>query len=321
MTMLAIPIVFAILFALLALFTRRVARQVEAQIPDQGHYLSVPGARLHFLDRGSASASKPPIVMIHGLGGHLHHFKYALVDELARDTRVIAVDRPGSGYSSREQGRATRLNDQADALVALLDGLKIDRALFVGHSLGGALSLTIALRHPRRVAGLALIAPLTHYAGRFPPVFRALAVRGRLVRRFVAHVLSTPGFILNRKRVMPQIFGPEPVPRDYRTRGGGLLTLRPSQYLGASEDLGAVPAVLPTIESQYDAFNRPDAPPIHVLYGRDDRVLDYRIHGEGLAARIPACQLELVDGGHMLPLTQPERCVRFVRDVLARSHA
>lgn len=305
----------------LALFTRRVARRVEQSLPAIGAFLEVPGATLHYLERGTAPLGKPPVVMIHGLGGHLHHFNYALLDELAHDTRVIAVDRPGSGYSVRERDRATRLTDQADAIIALLDTLHIERALFVGHSLGGALSLTIAIRHPTRVAGLALIAPLTHYAGRFPAVFRALAVRGSRARRFVAHVLATPGFILNRKKVLPQIFGPEPVPRDYRLRGGGLLTLRPSQYLGASEDLGAVPEVLPSIESRYETLNRSDAPPIHVLYGRGDRILDYRIQGEGFASRVPACRLELVDGGHMLPLTQPERCAQFIRDVFAISHA
>jgi pimeloyl-ACP methyl ester carboxylesterase len=304
---------------ILALFTRRVARQVESAIPPSGRFLEVPGARLHYLDEGTAPAGKPPIVMIHGLGAHLHHFKYSLVDDLSRDTRVIAVDRPGSGYSTRVTGKATRLTDQADALVALLDELKIDRALFVGHSLGGALSLTLALRYPNRVAGLALIAPLTHYAGRFPAVFIALAVRGRVARRFVANVLATPGFIANRRRVMPKIFGPEPVPRDYRVRGGGLLTLRPSQYIGASEDLSAIPAILPSLEARYETLNRPDAPPIAMLYGREDAILDYRIHGERFAQRVPACALQLVSGGHMLPLTQPERVARVIRDVLERS--
>ena len=319
MILIVILLILVGLSAVLALFTRRVTRQVEQSIPASGRFFDVPDARLHYLDQGSAPAGRPPVVMIHGLGGHLHHFKYALVDDLARDNRVIAVDRPGSGYSTRETGRATRLTDQADAIVALLDGLQIDRAFFVGHSLGGALSLTLALRHPNRIAGLALIAPLTHYAGRFPAVFIALAVRGALARKFVANVLAAPGFIANRRRVMPKIFGPEAVPRDYRVRGGGLLTLRPSQYIGASEDLAAVPEILPSLEARYESLNRPDAPPISVLYGKEDAILDYRIHGERFAARVPATRLELVSGGHMLPLTQPERVAHFIRDALNRS--
>jgi pimeloyl-ACP methyl ester carboxylesterase len=319
MTLIGILLALLAISAALALFSRRVAMKVEYAIPPCGKFIDVPGARLHYVDQGVAPAAKPVIVMIHGLGAHLHHFKYALVDDLSRDTRVIAVDRPGSGYSTREPGCAIRLTDQADAIIALLDALKIERALFAGHSLGGALSLTLALRHPNRVAGLALIAPLTHYAGRFPEVFLALTVRGRVARRVVAHVLAAPGFILGRRRVLPKIFGPEPVPRDYRLRGGGLLTLRPSQYIGASEDLEATPAVLPSLEARYESLNRDDAPPIVMLYGREDAILDYRIHGERFAERVPACRLELVSGGHMLPLTQPERVARFLRDALERS--
>lgn len=316
MTGLVALLVPAIVVLALWAFSARIARQVEQHVPPVGQFMDVPGARLHYVDQGITASDSVPIVMIHGLGAHLHHFRFALVEDLARDTRVIAVDRPGSGYSVREPGRAVLLTHQADAIIALLDRLGIARALFVGHSLGGALSLTLALRHPSRVAGLALIAPLTHFTGRIPPVFRALAIRGRLLRRFIAHVLAAPGFLLTRKRVLPLVFKPEPIPRDYRTRGGGLLTLRPTQYLGASEDLGGIPAVLPQIESQYDRFNGEDAPPVHVLFGRGDHVLDYRAHGERFAARVSRCRLELIEGGHMLPLTQAARCARFIRDAL-----
>lgn len=135
------------------LFTLRVAVGVEEKIPAAGKFADVTNARLHYLERGESRQGEPPIVMLHGLGGHLHHFNFALVDDLAKDARVIAVDRPGSGYSSRDYGKATKLTEQADAIVALLDQLEIRRALFVGHSLGGALSLTLAIRHPTRVAG------------------------------------------------------------------------------------------------------------------------------------------------------------------------
>ncbi|MBM4192232.1 MAG: alpha/beta fold hydrolase [Gammaproteobacteria bacterium] len=319
MTLISILLAVITISAALALLTRHVTTKVEQAIPPCGKFLEVTGVRLHYIDQGGAPLGKPAIVMIHGLGAHLHHFKYALVDELSTDTRVIAIDRPGSGYSARKTGSVTTLTEQADAVVALLDGLRIKRALFVGHSLGGALSLTLALRHPNRVAGLALIAPLTHHAGRFPRVFLALNARGHFARRFVAMVLATPGLIIARHRVLPIVFGPETVPCDYRVRGGGLLTLRPSQYIGASEDLEAIPVVLPSLESQYETLNRSDAPPIAVLYGREDAILDYRIHGTRFAERVPLCRLEVITGGHMLPLTQPERVARFVRDVLARS--
>lgn len=314
-------LVLALLGGSLWVFTRRIARDVEARVPKIGQHVRVTGAVLHYVDRGTESAGKPPIVMLHGLGGQLFHFHYALVEDLARDTRVIAVDRPGSGYSTRETGKATTLEDQADAIVALLDQLGITRAVFVGHSLGGALSLTIATRHPQRVAGLTLIAPLTHLVARPHPVFRGLAVKSHSARRLIASLLATPLFLLGRERVMPQIFGPERIPSGYATRGGGLLTLRPSQYMGASQDLGEVARILPGIEARYEEFNRHDTPPIDVLYGREDRILDYRVQGEAFAKRVPACRLTLVNGGHMLPLTQPSVCAEVIRATLARASA
>lgn len=303
------------------LFTRRVATNVETKIPVAGKFADVAGARLHYVQRGETRADQLPIVMLHGLAGHLHHFNFALVDELAKDTRVLAIDRPGSGYSTRDYGKVTKLTEQADAVIALLDQLGITRAVFVGHSLGGALSLTIAIRHPTRVAGLTLIAPLTHISDRLSPVFRGIAVKGRAARVLIAHLLATPMYIMNRQKIMPQIFGPESVPSGYATRGGGLLTLRPSQYIGASGDLGAVPEIMPGIEARYEELNRPDAPPIDLLYGREDRILDYRVQGEGFAARVPACRLTLVSGGHMLPLTQPALCAATIRATLSAALA
>jgi len=303
------------------LFTRRVATNVETRIPVAGKFADVAGARLHYVQRGETRADQLPIVMLHGLAGHLHHFNFALVDELAKDTRVLAIDRPGSGYSTRDYGKVTKLTEQADAVIALLDQLGITRAVFVGHSLGGALSLTIAIRHPTRVAGLTLIAPLTHISDRLSPVFRGIAVKGRAARVLIAHLLATPMYIMNRQKIMPQIFGPESVPSGYVTRGGGLLTLRPSQYIGASGDLGAVPEIMPGIEARYEELNRPDAPSIDLLYGREDRILDYRVQGEGFAARVPACRLTLVSGGHMLPLTQPALCAATIRATLSAARA
>jgi pimeloyl-ACP methyl ester carboxylesterase len=55
------------------------------------------------------------------------------------------------------------------------------------------------------------------------------------------------------------------------------------------------------MESRYATLRLP----IDVLYGRQDRVLSYRRHGEALKQKIPHATLKLVDGGHMLPVTAP----------------
>ena len=55
-----------------------------------------------------------------------------------------------------------------------------------------------------------------------------------------------------------------------------------------------------------------------MLFGSGDRLLDYRAQGEAMKATCPALDLELVDGGHMLPMTQADRCVAMVRRVAER---
>ena len=297
-----------------AALTTRLARRAEAALPPAGRFIEVPGARLHVVEAGALRDGRTPILMLHGLAGQLHHFRYSLVDALAEETRVVAVDRPGSGYSTREPGRATALEDQADAIAALMERLGFERALLVGHSLGGALSLAVALRHPTRVAGLALLAPLTTMPGGSPEVFRSLQVPPAL-RSLIARTVAIPAFVSRREALMRLVFGPEDAPGDYARRGGGLLSLRPQQFQSAAEDYAAVPRSLMALEARYDELVRatPAPLPIAVLYGREDRVLDYRPQGEGFIARVPHARLELVTGGHMLPVTQPARCAEFIR--------
>src|SRR5579863_10522110 len=78
-------------------FAAYTARRVEIAEPPLGRFLELDGERIHYVDEGAG----PPLLLIHGLGGQLRNFTYALVGRLANEFRVIAVDRPGSGYSTR----------------------------------------------------------------------------------------------------------------------------------------------------------------------------------------------------------------------------
>ena len=317
--MLTTTIFFVSLFVLsLIWLTLRTARSVEQRIPPIGDFVDLPETRLHVLDRGVAGEAIPPVLMLHGLGGQLHHFTYHLVDAIAKRTRVVTLDRPGSGYSSRRAGTATTLRQQANAFVALLDRLQIDKAFVVGHSLGGALALTLAIHHPTRVAGLALITPLAFTPPEVPKAFRALDVGSGIARQIIAWTLATPLFMLGRDKVLPAIFGPDPVPKDFAVRAGGILAMRPSQFVATSEDLRALPNHLPELISRYDELRREDAPPVNILVARQDRILDSKNQGIALAEQLKGAHLEVVDGGHMLPVTQPDVVVKFIEESLKR---
>jgi len=309
LTLLSIAAAVLAAAILLALFTAWTARKVEAALPPKGRWIEAGLARLHVSEAGPDGA--PPIVMIHGLAGQSSHYTYGVVPRLEERFRTVALDRPGSGYSPRDANAPADLRVQADAVAALIDALGLGRPLVVGHSLGGAIALALALDHPDKVAGLALLAPLTHMQDAPPAVFKGLTIQSPLLRSLVAWTLMLPASIKNSKATLAQVFGPNPVPKDFATRGGGLLGLRPTAFIGASRDLQALPDALPSQVARYRSLSVP----VHVLYGRDDRILDWNNNGQALVDKAPNASLTLIDGGHMLPVTHPQQCADFIAEV------
>lgn len=291
----------------LVLFAWSTNRRIDASFTPPGQFIDVPGARLQVVDRGAG----PAILLVHGLGGQLRHYTYGVEKLLSKNFRVIAVDRPGSGHSLRHAGASASLETQADALAALLDKMGVAKATVVGHSLGGAISLMLAARHPERVNALALVAPLTLTPEGLPPPFRGLDIPSATLRKGVAWTLAVPAFIVRSPGIMKFLFAPEIHPKDFATRAGGLMSLKPSQFIAASTDLAAIPDSLPALEASYAHLKMP----VHMLYGKGDRVLDPQLHGKAFVEKVPHTQLTLVDGGHMLPVTQVARTAEFIEGV------
>jgi len=307
----ALLVIVLLLVAGLFVFTWLIKKRVEAGLPPEGRFITIRGTRLHYLEQGQG----PAIVMIHGLSGVAQNFGYRVLGQLARDHRVIAIDRPGSGYSVRHPRASAALDVQADVVAELIDALGLERPLIVGHSLGGAVALAIAQRHPEKVRGLALIAPLTHLPSETSKAFAALDIPYLWLRKLVAWTLATPLSIRKREQVLDVVFGPEDAPKDFPVRGGGFLGMRPSHFVAASSDLHAVPNSLPALQQRYAQLNLPVA----VLYGRQDRILDPQEQGQALVDVLPGAELELIDGGHMLPITQPDITSEFIRRQSLRS--
>jgi pimeloyl-ACP methyl ester carboxylesterase len=293
-------------------FAANTARKVEAAVPPCGQFMEIDGQRLHYTD---TKGTGPVIVMIHGLGGTLRNYTYALVDKLSGQFRVIAVDRPGSGYSVRPDDAPAKLSAQADTLAKFMRALGLKQPLLVGHSLGGALSLAIALDHPDCAGALALIAPLTQAQDDVPKPFQGLVVYSPTLRKIIAWTLAIPMSIRRAPKLLKIVFGPDAVPADYPTRGGGLLGLRPKSFYNTSSDLVAVNDDLPGMMTRYGGLTIP----LGMLFAKGDRILDYRSQGEAMKQQCPALDLVLMEEhGHMLPVTAPERTADLIRSVAAR---
>jgi pimeloyl-ACP methyl ester carboxylesterase len=300
--------------ALLWAFSARMTRRIEAAVPSNGRFVEVEGERFHYVEEGKG----PPLVMIHGLMGSSRNLTYALSGQLAEQFRVITLDRPGSGYSTRHTGTPADLPAQARQIAAFIKTLDLDNPLLLGHSLGGAISLALALDHPEAVGGLVLVAPLTHPQRRLPWVFLSLAVRPGWLRRWMAHTLTMPIGLLTKGAVVKGVFAPDPAPADFATRGGGLLGMRPGNFYAASTEVNTLNDDLPGMVKRYPQLTLP----IGLIYGSRDQLLDFRQHGQALADKIPGVKLQLVEGrGHMLPITATARVVEVVQQVAKRMRA
>ena len=295
----------------LAGFTALTARRVGQSFPAKGRTIGVGLEHVHIVERGSG----PPIVLVHGLAGNLANYAYDVIDRLASHHRVIAIDRPGSGHSPRTRRGRANLRAQGDTVAGVIAALGLGRPLVVGHSFGGAVALATAIDHPDKVGGLALIAPLTHPSSSLPAPFRLLALRSPALRVLVAWTIAVPLAIRRRQETLSALCGPQQAPADFATKGGGLLGLRPSAFIGASTDLAASQADLPDMVTHYARLDLP----VGVLYGDSDRILDHQLQGEVLRDEIPDVDIELLAGaGHMLPITRGEDTAAFIARQAAR---
>lgn len=124
---------------------------------------AAPGARLITVDgvqsvvAQAGDPNDPALLLIHGFGGSTFGYRDVIGPLAARGWHVIAIDLPGFGLSEKSWERDYSHKAQATFALAALDQLNVDRAVLLGHSMGGnVISWMLALA-PERVAGLAYI--------------------------------------------------------------------------------------------------------------------------------------------------------------------
>src|SRR6476661_10373329 len=142
--------------ALLPLAHVAYTRWVRRRFPLAGSAIVHNGARLHYLSRGLG----PVVVLVHGANGTWNDFSPELIAELARDHTVLAVDRPGHGWSE-SHGGPLGMHENAAAVLALLRLEHMSAVTLVGHSYGAAVALRAALEAPELVSHVVAVAPCT----------------------------------------------------------------------------------------------------------------------------------------------------------------
>ena len=124
--------------------------------------LSVGRNKISALVAGQRDA--PPLLLIHGLGATKASW-LTIVPELARYHRVIAVDLPGFGASSKPNARYSA-SWFADQMLRMLDELGYASAAVAGNSMGGRISMEMALRAPHRIESIVCLSPAAAFSRR-----------------------------------------------------------------------------------------------------------------------------------------------------------
>lgn len=262
---------------------------MSARPAPDGAFVSAGGVPVHYHRFGEGA----PVVLLHGAGGNLRDLTLALGPAFAADHEVIALDRPGLGFSGRTR-RARRLAGQAELLAEALAALGIGRATLVGHSYGGALALAWALALPDTVAGLLLIGAPSQPRGRIGLMNGLLAshLTGPIVARQVPERMADR-LVGN---ALVRVFSPQPVPAGYLAHVRPELLLNPTVLRANALQLRALKAGLRAMAPRYGEI----AVPTEIVHGTADAIVPFDVHALPLARQIPQATLTRLEGiGHM----------------------
>lgn len=282
----------------------------RADTPPEGAFIDLPQGRIHAIIRGQG----PDLVMIHGANGNARDFSFDLMDRMAGEFRVIAFDRPGFGFSDGFGGPESPV-DQADILRAAAAALDVENPIVLGHSYGGAVALAWALRAPSDVAGLTLLAPVTHpWPGDLGLWYRITASPlGRYL------ILPTIAALAPRSAVenaLSGVFAPDPVPEGYLDHLGVSLTMRRGQLALNAQQVNSLIDYVEAMAPGYPALTMP----IEIVHGTADKTVLIDIHADRMIREVEAANLTRIDGGgHMPHHAQPEDVVDAIHRTARRA--
>jgi pimeloyl-ACP methyl ester carboxylesterase len=127
---------------------RSLGRSRGSATTSPGETFDARGVKIRYVVEGQGE----PVVLIHGLYSSVEmNWKVTkVIDVLAKDHQVIALDLPGHGKSDRPDSDSAYGLQMADDVVLLMDHLKVKKAHIVGYSLGGIIVAKVLERHPDR---------------------------------------------------------------------------------------------------------------------------------------------------------------------------
>ncbi len=248
-------------------------------------------ADMYYFTYQGGDQQKPPVVLIHGAGGT--HLYWPSEIRRLEPYRIFAPDLPGHGKSGGPGLQSVRA--YTTSLMKWLDALNLSRAVFVGHSLGGAIALTIALEFPENVLGLGLL---------------GAGVRMRVHPDILENLVNETTYRLAVEAIIALAFSPQAPARLVELATKRMSETRSSVLHGdflACNTFDVMERVTEIIQTTL------------VVCGSDDHLTPPR-YSQFLADQIPNAQLHIVpNAGHMVMLEQPkvvaEGLMAFLKEI------
>ncbi len=221
----------------------------------------------------------PPLVLIHGSGGN--HLYWPPELRRLRSYCVYTIDLPGHGKSSTVDGQQS-IAEYARYVLQWMESLKIRRAVVIGHSMGGAIALTMAIQYPEHVVGLGLVGS---------------GARLRVMPELLNYAADQTTFYKTIDLLVSYSFSSHVPPRLVELASKRLMETRQSVLYG---DLVAC--------NRFDVMEQLSSvkQPTLVMCGEDDQMTPLR-YAQFLSNSIPEARLSVIPGaGHMVMLEQPD---------------
>jgi pimeloyl-ACP methyl ester carboxylesterase len=274
---------------------------------DDSDFINVNGLDIHVKTKGHG---EPIFVLLHGFAASLYSWQ-AVMEPLSQLGTVIAFDRPGFGLSEHPlkwQGQNPYSPEtQVELVSGLMDHYGVERAILVGSSAGGSVSLEVALAYTARVSALVLVDAMVYRGGGAPSWL--LPVLGSPQLRHLAPLALRP--ILARGRDMiklawhnPDLMPPEMV-ENY------LKPFKVNDWDKALWEftLAGQPTTLDKRLSEITL-------PVLVITGDDDRIVP-TADSLRLARELPNASLQVIqNAGHLPHEEQPNAFMEAVTSFL-----
>jgi pimeloyl-ACP methyl ester carboxylesterase len=289
-----------------AVYNSRKARRAERENPPLGKFIDVDGVRLHYLERGEGD----PVVLLHGNGTMIEDWIVSgVLDDLAKDRRVIAFDRPGFGHSERPRSRIWTPSAQAALIAKALTELKVEKPLVAGHSFGTLVALALGLNHPEAVSKLVLLGGYFYASVRADVLFvsqPAVPVVGDVMRYTVSPLIGAAML----PRINARIFNPAPVPARWLEEFPLEMTLRPSQIRAESAEAAMMIPAAAALAPRYAELDLP----VTIVAGKGDELVTPAGQSELLHQALPKSRYVPVEGaGHMVHHTATSAVLSAIR--------